>query len=64
MNSSNYWRTTPRKLKFIFLLAFFLVFAGVGFTDDVVDMGVSLRYILHCRFCSLDCSPFPVPPPG
>lgn len=45
MNPSKYWRTTPRELKFIFLLAFFFVFVGVGLTEDVVDMAV--RRPLH-----------------
>ena len=33
------WQTTPRKAVVIFLLAVFFVFASIGFTNDVINMG-------------------------
>jgi hypothetical protein len=61
MNPTDYWRTTPRKSKFIFLLAFFFVFVGVGFTNDVGDMAVErpLRlalWVLLSGLCSVSCA--------
>jgi hypothetical protein len=39
MNAPNPWQSIPRKSIVIFLLAVFAVFAGVGFANDVIDMG-------------------------
>jgi hypothetical protein len=41
MNGPSPWRTTPVRTRIIFLLAVFFIFAGVGFTTDVIDMGRS-----------------------
>ena len=39
MNTPTHWRTTPLKTRIIFLLAVFFTFAGIGFTNDLFDMG-------------------------
>ena len=39
MDSLSPWRTTPLKSRVVFLLAVFFVFAGVGFANDIIDMG-------------------------
>lgn len=33
------WRSTPPRTRIIFLAAVFCVFAGIGFANDVIDMG-------------------------
>jgi len=40
MNTPGLWRTIPRKSVVIFLLAVFCIFAGLGFANDVIDMGL------------------------
>jgi Stage II sporulation protein E (SpoIIE) len=39
MNAPNPWRTVPLKTRIISLLAIFFIFAGIGFANDVIDMG-------------------------
>ena len=39
MTAPSPWRTTPAKTRIIFLLAVFCIFAGIGFANDVIDMG-------------------------
>jgi len=39
MSSVHPWRTVPRRVKIIFLLAVFFVFAIIGFANDTMDMG-------------------------
>ena len=39
MSTPSPWRTTPLKSRVIFLLAVFFVFVGIGFANDVIDMG-------------------------
>lgn len=36
----NAWQTTPRKSMVIFLLAVFFTFASIGFTSDVINLGL------------------------
>jgi hypothetical protein len=40
MEAANRWHTFPRTSVFIFLLAVFLIFSGLGFASDVTDMGI------------------------
>jgi hypothetical protein len=42
MDAPSAWRTTPLKTRIIFLLAVFFTFAGIGFTNDVFDVGRQL----------------------
>lgn len=39
MNAPNPWSTFPVKIRIVFPLAIFLIFAGIGFANDVIDMG-------------------------
>ncbi len=39
MNSTGMWRTTPLKTRITFLLAVFFIFAGIGFANDIINMG-------------------------
>jgi hypothetical protein len=39
MNSPSTWHTTPIRIRVIFLLAVFFVFAGIGFASDSINMG-------------------------
>jgi hypothetical protein len=39
MQSVSPWRTTPRRIVVIFLLAVFFTFASLGFVNDILDMG-------------------------
>jgi hypothetical protein len=39
MKARSIWRTTPGKIRVIFLLAVFFVFACLGFAGDSIDMG-------------------------
>lgn len=39
MNYLSPWKTTPRRTSVIFLLAVFFVFTGIGFINDMLDMG-------------------------
>jgi hypothetical protein len=39
MKARSIWRTTPGKIRVIFLLAVFFVFACLGFASDSIDMG-------------------------
>ena len=39
MSAVRPWRTVPRRVKIIFLLAVFFVFAIIGFANDTMDMG-------------------------
>lgn len=38
-NAPSPWQSTPRRIIVIFMLAVFFVFLGVGFANDVIDMG-------------------------
>jgi hypothetical protein len=39
MTTPSPWHTTPIKSRVVFLLAVFFVFVGIGFANDVIDMG-------------------------
>ena len=39
MSAVHPWRTVPRRVKIIFLLAVFFVFAIISFANDTMDMG-------------------------
>ena len=38
-NATNAWKTTPRKISVIFLLAVFFTFTVIAFANDIIDMG-------------------------
>ena len=56
MDSPNsMWRTTPLKTRITFLLAVFFIFAGIGFANDIINMGRQplLRFALSVLIISV-----------
>ena len=55
MNSTSMWRTTPLKTRITFLLAVFFIFAGIGFANDIINMGRQplLRFALSVLIISV-----------
>ena len=39
MQEPNPWRSTPVRVRIIFLAAVFCVFAGIGIANDIINMG-------------------------
>lgn len=39
MQEPNPWRSTPVRIRIVFLAAVFAVFAGIGIANDIIDMG-------------------------
>jgi len=55
MQEPNPWRSTPVRIRIIFLAAVFCVFAGIGITNDIMNMGrwLPARFVLSVGIIGL-----------